>query len=134
MEYVGPVPSQDWAIAVIVSLSDQMGDIGDVLIGITANEARSNRVRVGIGHLGDGPPDDAGAVPTPGTIVPLAPSLATAGTLTTSDVQTIIAQAVSAAASLNRPVTVAVTDREGNVLGVFRMTGAPATNTGPAVP
>jgi uncharacterized protein GlcG (DUF336 family) len=127
VEYVGPVPSQDWAIAVIVSLSDQMGDIGDVLIGITANGARSNRVRVGIGHLGDGPPDDAGAVPTPGTIVPPAPSLATAGTLTTSDVQTIIAQAVSAAASLNRPVTVAVTDREGNVLGVFRMTGAPAT-------
>jgi len=42
-------------------------------------------------------------------------------------VQTIIAQAVSTAAQLNRPVTVAVTDREGNVLGVFKMTGAPAT-------
>src|SRR5258705_352231 len=39
----------------------------------------------------------------------------------------IIAQAVSAAASINKPVTVAVTDREGNVLGVFAMTGAPAT-------
>src|SRR5260370_39743756 len=52
---------------------------------------------------------------------------ATAGTLTTTEVQTIIAQAVSAAAQLGRPVTVAVTDREGNVLGVFTMTGAPAT-------
>src|SRR5207302_7681588 len=40
-------------------------------------------------------------------------------------VQTIIAQAVSTAAQLNRPVTVAVTDHEGNVLAVFKMTGAP---------
>src|SRR2546430_13515474 len=55
------------------------------------------------------------------------PPAATAGTLTTSEVQTIIAQAVSAAASINHPVTVAVTDKEGNVLGVFKMTGAPAT-------
>ena len=45
--------------------------------------------------------------------------------LTVADVQTVIAQAVSASASLNRNVTVAVTDREGNVLGVFVMTGAP---------
>src|SRR6267143_541236 len=51
----------------------------------------------------------------------------TAGTLDTFEVQTIIAQAVSTAAHLNRPVTVAVTDREGNVLGVFKMTGAPAS-------
>ena len=41
--------------------------------------------------------------------------------------QTIIAQAVSTAAQLNRPVTVAVTDREANVLAVFKMTGAPAS-------
>src|SRR5207248_2465594 len=75
----------------------------------------------------DGPPDDDVAVPTPGTIAPPVGASATAGTLTTSDVQTIIAQAVSAAASLNRAITVAVTDREGNVLGVFKMTGAPAT-------
>jgi len=45
----------------------------------------------------------------------------------TGDVQTVIAQAVSAALAINRPVTVAVTDREGNVLGVFDMTGAPLT-------
>jgi uncharacterized protein GlcG (DUF336 family) len=47
--------------------------------------------------------------------------------LTVSDVQTIIAQAVSQAVSLNQKVTVAVTDKEGNLLGVFTMTGAPAT-------
>src|SRR5206468_5319414 len=115
------------ATSIIIRLNEQMGDLGDVLIGIRYNGVRSNRVRVGIGHVGDGPPDDPGAIPTPGTIAPpIAPS-ATAGTLTTSDVQTIIAQAVSAAAAINRPVTVAVTDREANVLGVFKMTGAPAT-------
>jgi uncharacterized protein GlcG (DUF336 family) len=48
-------------------------------------------------------------------------------TLTVADVQTIIAQAVSQAVSLNQKVTVAVTDNEGNLLGVFTMTGAPAT-------
>jgi uncharacterized protein GlcG (DUF336 family) len=104
-----------------------MNNPGDVLIGITYKGVTSNRVRVGIGHVGDGPPDEEGAVPTPGTIAPPLPPSATAGTLTTSEVQTIIAQAVSAAASINHPLTVAVTDREGNVLGVFKMTGAPAT-------
>ncbi|MFN2578293.1 MAG: heme-binding protein [Pyrinomonadaceae bacterium] len=126
IEYVGSVPEQSWVTAVVVRINEQMGDVGDVLIGISHQGLNSNRVRVGIGHVGDGPPDDGGAVPTPGTIAPVQP-LATAGTLTTSDVQTIVAQAVSAAASLNRPVTVAVTDKEGNSLGVFKMTGAPAT-------
>ena len=126
VEYVGPVAEQDWMTAIVLRLDDQMSDVGDVLVGITCQGTKSNRVRVGIGHIGDGPPDDNGAVPTPGIIAPIQPS-ATAGDLTTSEVQTIIAQAVSAAVSLNRPVTVAVTDREGNVLGVFKMTGAPTT-------
>ena len=102
-----------------------MDDLGDVLVGITYRGVSSNRVRVGIGQIGGGPPDDPGAVPTPGGTP--GPPLATAGTLTTSDVQTIISQAVSAAVSLNRNVTVAVSDREANVLGVFSMTGAPGT-------
>ena len=127
IEYIGPTPGQEWATSVIIRLNEQMGDLGDVLIGIRYNDVRSNRVRVGIGHVGEGPPDDPGAVPTPGTIAPPISPSATAGTLTTSDVQTIIAQAVSAAVAINRPVTVAVTDREGNVLGVFTMAGAPAT-------
>ncbi len=104
-----------------------MGDIGDVLVGITYRGVASNRVRVGMGHIGGGPPDDPGAVPTPGVIQ--APPPASAGNLSTTEVQTIISQAVSAALSLNRAVTVAVTDREGNPLGVFSMTGAPATTT-----
>jgi uncharacterized protein GlcG (DUF336 family) len=127
VEYVGPVPGQEWMSAIIVRLDDQMADVGDVLIGIRYGGVASNRVRVGIGHVGDGPLDDPGSVPTPGTIAPRPQPATTAGTLTTAEVQTIIAQAVSAAAQLGRPVTVAVTDREANVLGVFKMTGAPAT-------
>jgi len=127
VEYVGPVPEQEWISSIILRLNDQMSDPGDVLVRITWHGIRSNRVRVGIGHVGDGLPDDAGAVPTPGMTTPPPEPASTAGTLSTSEVQTIIAQAVSAAAQLNRPVTVAVTDREGNVLGVFKMTGAPAT-------
>ena len=127
VEYVGPVPDQDWVTALVLRLDDQMTDLGDVLIGISYQGVNSNRVRVGIGHVGGGPPDDEGAAPTPGTTSPPGSALATAGTLTTGEVQTIIAQAVSAAAAINHPVTVAVTDREGNVLGVFKMTGAPAT-------
>src|SRR6266852_7152914 len=127
VECVEPVPNQEWMTSIVVRLNEEMADVGDVLVQIIYHGTGSNRVRVGIGHVGDGPPDDTGAVPTPGTIAPPVQLSATAGTLTTSEVQTIIAQAVSAAAQLGRPVTVAVTDREGNVLGVFTMTGAPAT-------
>ncbi|MCC6466878.1 MAG: heme-binding protein [Alphaproteobacteria bacterium] len=41
------------------------------------------------------------------------------------DVGQIISQAVLEAQARNRPATIAVTDRVGNVLGVFRMNGAP---------
>lgn len=47
--------------------------------------------------------------------------------LTESDVKTIIAQAVAQAQASNLKATIAVTDKEGNVLGVFEMAGAPAT-------
>jgi len=127
VEYVGSVPDQPWVTSIIMRLNDTIGDVGDVLVGISYQGLASNRVRVAIGHIGGGPPDDEGAVPTPGSGLPPTPPSLTAGTLTTGDVQLIIAQAVSAASSLNRAVTVAVTDKEGNVLGVFTMTGAPAT-------
>jgi uncharacterized protein GlcG (DUF336 family) len=131
VEHVGPVPGQEWMTSVVVRLSEQLAaDAGDVLVRITYRGAQSNRVRVGLGHVGGGPPDDPGSVPTPAVAAPTPTpnsNSVTAGNLSTSDVQTVIAQAVSAAAALNRAVTVAVTDREGNVLGVFRMTGATTT-------
>ena len=125
VEHVGPVPEQSWATAVVVKLEDQMDDLGDVLVRIHYKGNASNRVRVGIGHIGGGPPDDPGAVATPGPAgAGPGPNAVTAGTLTSGEVQTIITQAVSAAVAMNRAVTVAVTDREGNVLGLFSMTGA----------
>jgi len=126
VEYVGPVPDQSWATAVIMKLPEDMGDVGDVLVRIYYNGISSNRVRLAVGHTGGGPPDDPGAVPTPGPVQPeISINPITAGTLTPDEVRTIIAQAVSAAVAINKTVTVAVTDREANVLGVFRMTGAP---------
>lgn len=131
VEFIGSVPEQPWATSIVVRLNDAFKDAGDVLVGITYRGIASNRVRVAIGHFGGGPADDNGAQPTPGSAIPPPPPApnATAGNLSSSEVQTIISQAVSAGASLSRNVTVAVTDREGNVLGVFVMTGAPVTTT-----
>ncbi|MBA3320929.1 MAG: heme-binding protein [Pyrinomonadaceae bacterium] len=130
VEHIGKVPGQPWLHSVTVKLHDGMANVGDVLVRLTYRGAASNRVRVGIGHTGGGLADDAGSVPTPAPAA-TAPTPntnpLTAGILSADDVRTVISQAVSAAAALNRPVTVAVTDREGNVLGVFRMNGAPAT-------
>ncbi len=101
-----------------------------MLVRIKYRGIASNRVRVGIGQVGGGPPDDINAVPTPGLPGPFDPPTNVAATnLTPTDVQTIIQQAASTAESLNRAVTIVVTDREANVLGFFAMTGAPATST-----
>ena len=62
VEYVGKVPGFDWLSSVVVRLHDNWGDVGDVLIGISLRGAASNRVRVGIGHIGGGPPDDGGVI------------------------------------------------------------------------
>ena len=51
-------------------------------------------------------------------------------TLSTAQVQTIVAQAVAQVQALGvAPATIAVVDRVGNVLAVFRMPGAAATTT-----
>jgi hypothetical protein len=58
VEYVGPVPGFEWMSSIVVRLHDNLGDAGDVLVGIRLHGLASNRVRVGIGHTGGGPPDD----------------------------------------------------------------------------
>jgi hypothetical protein len=58
VEYVGKVPGYDWLSSVVVRLDANLGDAGDVLIGISLRGQSSNRVRVGVGHIGGGPPDD----------------------------------------------------------------------------
>lgn len=131
VESVRQVPAQPWAMSVVMRLPDNLPQTGDVLVRITHRGIASNRVRVGIGQVGGGPPDDVNAIPTPGRVPgPLDPPANVAATnLTPTDVQTIIQQAASAAESLNKPVTIVVTDREANVIGTFAMTGAPATTT-----
>lgn len=131
VEHVGPVPDQPWATAVVVKLATDMTDLGDVLVRITYRGVASNRVRLAIGHVGGGPPDDSNAVPTPGSEVasdPL-PQPLKATNLTPSDVQTIMAQAASAAIQLGRPVTIVIMDREADVLGFLSMPGVPSTST-----
>jgi uncharacterized protein GlcG (DUF336 family) len=49
--------------------------------------------------------------------------------LTVGDVQTVIAQAANEAQAQGKPAVIAVVDRVGNVLAVYRMTGAPLTVT-----
>jgi uncharacterized protein GlcG (DUF336 family) len=127
VEHVGSVPDQPWATSVIVRLPENLPQAGDVLIRIKYRGIESNRVRVGIGHVGDGPPDDSNAVPTPGSLDP--PVNIAATNLSSSDVQTILQQAASAATALGKPVNIVVTDREGNVIGFFAMPGTPTPST-----
>src|SRR6185295_5248610 len=44
--------------------------VGDVLFRLNLHGMGSNRVRMGIGHIGGGPADDAGAVATPAPATP----------------------------------------------------------------
>lgn len=56
-------------------------------------------------------------------------ALATPTALTVPEVERIISQAVQEAQARGALATIAVVDRSGNVLAVFRMTGAAATFT-----
>lgn len=130
VEHAGKVTGQEWMTSIVLRLHEDLRDAGDVLVRVSFRGASSNRVRVGVGRIGGGPPDDLGALPTPAPAVPAPTPNAnpvTAGNLSSSDVEKVLAQAVSAALVLGRNVTVAVTDREGNSLGVFKMTGAGAS-------
>jgi hypothetical protein len=64
VEYVGKVPGFDWLNCIIVRLDVDVS--GDVLVQIKYRGVPSNRVRVGVGLVGGGLPDDPGAGPTPG--------------------------------------------------------------------
>ena len=65
VEYAGAVPSLPWLNEVVLRLNDNPTVSGDVLVSMTLHGLRSNRVRIGIGSVGGGPPDDVGAMPTP---------------------------------------------------------------------
>ena len=129
VEHVGSVPDQPWASSLVMRLPQNLPHAGDVLVRIRYGGMASNRVRVGIGHVGDGPPDDSGAAPTPGIVAPGPPIGIATTNLNPTDVQTILQQAASAANALGRAVTIIVTDREANVLGFFPMPRARASTT-----
>ena len=65
VEKVSKVTGLPWLNSVVVRLRNDMGN-GDVLVRIAYRGNQSNRVRLGIGQIGGGPPDDAGSGPTPG--------------------------------------------------------------------
>jgi len=73
VEFQAPVPDFPGITMLIVRLADDLGDIGDVLLQINLHGMASNRVRVAIGHIGGGPVDDAGSVPTPAPVTPPPP-------------------------------------------------------------
>ncbi|MEK6335952.1 MAG: hypothetical protein AABM67_13555 [Acidobacteriota bacterium] len=58
---------------VVLKLDDRLIDVGDVLVGIKLHNQWSNRVRIGMGHIGGGPADDPVSTPTP--TPPPAPTL-----------------------------------------------------------
>ena len=62
VERVGTIDAATEITSLTVRLPDNLGDVGDVLVGISIHGMASNRVRVGIGHVGGGLPDD---VPPP---------------------------------------------------------------------
>ena len=70
IEFMGQVPGFPGITMFIVRLADDIGDVGDVLLGLNLHGMASNRVRMGIGHVGGGPPDDSGAVATPAPTTP----------------------------------------------------------------
>lgn len=68
VEALRPVPGQEWISQLTLRLNDEIGNVGDVRIGIVYRGIQSNRVLVGIGHFGDGLADAAGEAPTPATV------------------------------------------------------------------
>lgn len=60
-----PTAERPWVYALTFRLHAGMGDVGDVLLRVTWRGMTSNRVRLAVGHQGDGLRDDEGALPTP---------------------------------------------------------------------
>lgn len=99
-------------------------------VRITAGVAAAALLLAGCG--GGGAPSTPVAVsptPSPGVSPASVFTRPPAEALTTADVQAIIARAAAEATARNLPAVIAVVDRVGNVLAVYRMAGARATAT-----
>ncbi|MFU7528500.1 heme-binding protein [Qipengyuania sp. ASV99] len=82
------------------------------------------------GGTGNAPPPSPPAPPPAGQVF----SVPALESLSVSDVQNVIARAAAQATAQGTPAVIAVTDRVGNVLAVFRMPGAPLTAAIPDAP
>lgn len=90
-----------------------------------------------LASCGGGGGDDTATAPNPPpTGNPASPiyTAPAAEALTVADVQRVLAGAIAEAQSRNLPAVIAVTDRVGNVLAVFEMTGARVNATASPAP
>ena len=102
--------------------------------GAIASLAALSLILSGCGGGGSTSAGNSGGIGSP-TVSPVTPvpaaslnfAVPAAESLSVADVQKIMAQAVGEAKARGLPSVIAVTDRVGNVLGVFRMNGAKAT-------
>ncbi|HZG54490.1 MAG TPA: DUF1800 domain-containing protein [Pyrinomonadaceae bacterium] len=74
VENVTAVPGFGAVQQVVVRLSDDLGDVGDLLVRINLHGVASNRARISVGHAGGSLPDDPGATPAPAPAAPPAPT------------------------------------------------------------
>src|SRR2546423_8806669 len=65
VEDVRPVPGFEGIQQVVVRLSDDIGDVGDILLRLNLHGVASSRVRISVGHTGGTLQDDLGSVPSP---------------------------------------------------------------------
>ncbi len=74
VEDVRSVPGFEGMQQVIIRLSDDIGDVGDILLRLSLHGVASKRVRISVGHTGGSIADDAGSAPSPAPAVPPAPT------------------------------------------------------------
>ena len=83
---------------------------------------------------GGGSNSGGGGTPVPTPTPSNAYAIPAQEALSAADVQTVIGQAAAEATQRNLPAVIAVTDRVGNVLAIYRMAGALANATTAAAP
>src|SRR5215813_9095002 len=104
----------------------RMSRAGMNTLSLVVNTRSSATASPGASTLAAGaaPSSDATMTSNAAQVNALGPAAPSPFVLSAADVQTIIAQAVAKAQQLGVAATIAVVDKEANVLGVFKMNGA----------
>ncbi|MBO9518446.1 MAG: heme-binding protein [Porphyrobacter sp.] len=102
--------------------------------GSTALLSAATLVLTSCGGGGGSPTPSPSPTPTPAPTAGASYTPPAQVALTSVEVGRVVAQAVAQADAVSRPATIAVVDRVGNVLAVFRMNGAPALSAIPEAP